>query len=281
MYINAGYLHNSLVDFKDKSRPLVVGSCGAYRLQTQPKLPTWRPRGRMDYQLIYISAGKGHFFLNGEDVTVPAGHMVLYRPKEMQRYVYYGTDQTEVFWVHFTGSEVKKILREYHIPLSDHIFYSGKSPEYQKVFRRMIKELQLCRPHYEELLTMLLRQLFIIIDRHLNSTHPLSGRVQQELDQAIQFFTEHYKEEINIEAYAASLHKSPGWFIRSFRMYTGVTPMQYIISARIAHAQSLLQSSEYNVTEVAAMVGYENPLYFSRLFKRQTGVAPSEYKKHI
>ena len=33
MYINSGYLHNSLVDFKDKSRPLVVGSCGTYKLR--------------------------------------------------------------------------------------------------------------------------------------------------------------------------------------------------------------------------------------------------------
>lgn len=281
MYANAGYLHNSLADFKDKSKPLIVGSCGMYRLQTRPKLPTYRPRGRIDYQLLYIASGKGHFFLDGKDVVVPAGHMVLYRPKEMQKYVYYGADQTEVFWVHFTGSDVKKILKEYHIPLSGHVFYTGQSPDYQKVFRLMIKELQLCRPNYEELLTMLLRQLFIIMDRHINSPHRLSSRVQQELDEAIRYFIEHYNENINIEQYAASLHKSAGWFIRSFRLYTGMTPMQYILSIRIAHAQSLLQSSEHNVTEIAAMVGYENPLYFSRLFKRQTGVAPSEYKKHI
>ena len=31
MYLNSGYLNNSLVDFKDKSRPLIVGSCGTYR----------------------------------------------------------------------------------------------------------------------------------------------------------------------------------------------------------------------------------------------------------
>lgn len=59
-------------------------------------------------------------------MVVPAGHMVLYHPKEMQKYVYYGSDQTEVFWVHFTGSEVKKILKEYHIPLSGHVFYTWK-----------------------------------------------------------------------------------------------------------------------------------------------------------
>ena len=46
MYINSGYLHHSLQDFKDKSRPLVVGSCGTYRLIHQPNfLPTGQGEG--------------------------------------------------------------------------------------------------------------------------------------------------------------------------------------------------------------------------------------------
>ena len=44
MYINSAYLNNSLVDFKDKSKPLVVGSCGTYHLYTRPKLPTYRQK---------------------------------------------------------------------------------------------------------------------------------------------------------------------------------------------------------------------------------------------
>ena len=52
MYINTGYLNNSLIDFKDKSRPLVVGSCGNYRLSEHPKMPTYRPKGRKDFQII-------------------------------------------------------------------------------------------------------------------------------------------------------------------------------------------------------------------------------------
>ena len=57
MYMNTGYLNHSHMDFKDKSRPLVVGSCGTYRLSSHPKLPTYRPRGRLDYQIIYITSG--------------------------------------------------------------------------------------------------------------------------------------------------------------------------------------------------------------------------------
>ena len=57
MYMNSGYLKNSHLDFKDKSKPLVVGSCGTYRLYKHPRLPTYRPRGRLDFQIIYVSAG--------------------------------------------------------------------------------------------------------------------------------------------------------------------------------------------------------------------------------
>ena len=71
MYLNTGYLNHSHMDFKDKSRPLIVGSCGTYRLSRHPKLPTYRPRGRLDCQIIYITAGCGHFhFDNVNNETI-------------------------------------------------------------------------------------------------------------------------------------------------------------------------------------------------------------------
>ena len=76
MYFNSGYLNNSKLPFKDKSRPLIVGSCGTYRLKTVKKLPTWSPRGRVDYQLLYVAAGKTHFFFNGQEHIVTAGHEI-------------------------------------------------------------------------------------------------------------------------------------------------------------------------------------------------------------
>ncbi len=89
MYINSAYLNHSLVDFMDKSRPLIVGSCGTYRLYTRPRLPTHRPKGRLDFQLLYIASGKAHFYFDKseQDTVITAGHMVLYRPREPQRYI--------------------------------------------------------------------------------------------------------------------------------------------------------------------------------------------------
>lgn len=282
MYINAAYLNNSLIDFKDKSKPLVVGSCGTYRLYKHPKLPTHRPRGRLDFQILYIASGKVHFYFDNSemDTVVSAGNMVLYRPKEPQRYVYFGTDQTEVFWVHFTGGNVKNILRGYGIQDNMRIINTGTSPEYTRLFKQMIQELQRCQTDYKDLLVLLLQQLFISIHRQITKEHKLKNEyLDSEMEIAMQYFNDHYNAEINIEEYAASRGMSVSWFIRNFKLYTNTTPMQYIVSLRIANAQMLLETTNYNVTEIGNIVGYDNPLYFSRIFRKQKGISPSEYRK--
>jgi YesN/AraC family two-component response regulator len=53
------------------------------------------------------------------------------------------------------------------------------------------------------------------------------------------------------------------------------------MSKRIANAQMLLESSDYNMTEIAKIVGYDNPLYFSRVFKKEKGMSPMEYRKSL
>ncbi len=60
-----------------------------------------------------------------------------------------------------------------------------------------------------------------------------------------------------------------------------MTPMQYIISVRMTHAQQLLSTTDYTITEISAVVGYDNPLYFSRLFKKQIGLSPTDYRKNL
>ncbi len=282
MYINAAYLNNSLIDFKDKSKPLVVGSCGTYRLYKHPRLPTHRPRGRLDFQILYIASGKVHFYFDNSetDTVVSAGNMVLYRPKEPQRYVYFGADQTEVFWVHFTGGNVKNILRGYGIQDNMRIINTGTSPEYTRLFKQMIQELQRCQTDYKDLSVLLLQQLFISIHRQITKEHKLKNEyLDSEMEIAMQYFNDHYNAEINIEEYAASRGMSVSWFIRNFKLYTNTTPMQYIVSLRIANAQMLLETTNYNVTEIGNIVGYDNPLYFSRIFRKQKGISPSEYRK--
>lgn len=279
MYINAGYLNNSRTDFKDNSTPLVVGSCGTYRLKTRPKLPTCWQKGRRDYQILYVANGKTHFWFDGKEEIVNAGHMVLYKPEEIQKYVYYLEDNPEVFWIHFTGSDVKNILAYHGISLDEHVFYCGVLPDYKVLFRKIIQELQLCRYGYEDYIASLFNDILLLVDRQQHEQKKTTGNVQEQIERAAAYFNENYNTKISIDDYAESLHISTNWFIHNFKQYAGMSPAQYILSLRMVNAQSLLERTTYNIKEISEIVGYENPLYFSRVFKKEIGKSPAQYRK--
>ncbi len=280
VFVNAAYLHDSILDMVDQSKPLIVTSCGNYRIQSRSEFITSRPNGRKDYQLLYIASGCAHFFINGSEKIVTAGHVIIYLPDQAQEYIYYKEDKTNVYWIHFTGSDVNAILQDYdilHIP--GNILYVGTSPDYQWLFGQIIQELQLCKPRYEELPALLLRNIFVLISRNLLYRRGFNATAEQEISFAMYYFQKNYNQPICIEEYAASRGFSTCWFIRCFKQVTGSTPLQYILNLRISNAQSLLESTDSSITEIANFVGYENPLYFSRLFCKQIGISPKEYRK--
>lgn len=279
MFVNAAYLNNSTLAVEDESKPLIVTSCGNYKVKNRAEVRTSRPKGRKDYQLLYIAAGQGHFFINGQERVVSAGNIIVYLPGQPQEYVYFKDDKTDVYWVHFTGSDVEKIIDYYNIRLSENIIYIGTSPDYQWLFGQIIQEMQLCRPRFEELISLLLRNIFILISRNLIKANRADNSLENEVELAMHYFRENYRSEINVEDYALTRGMSASNFYRVFKQISGSTPLQFILKLRLSNAQNLLENSNLTIAEIASAVGYENPLYFSRIFHKHIGVSPSEYRK--
>ena len=47
----------------------------------------------------------------------------------------------------------------------------------------------------------------------------------------------------------------------------------------VRNAQVLLETTDYTISDIAALIGYDNPMYFSRLFRKAKGLSPSKYRK--
>jgi len=284
MYADVAYVSEK----NDMTQPLSVKSCGYYRIYNLKSTTSERPSGRSDFQLLYIASGKTHFFFNQKEVTLSDGSFVLYRPGQPQKYTYYASDKPEVFWVHFSGNEAEGILTRYGLG-DQTVFQTTPSDDLKNLFFLLIHESQQLEPHYNRLAPLLLRSIFLLAAKGFSQNAedfdqptPLtehSNNPQREVNRAIQYFNANYMNNINIEKYAAENHMSLCWFIRSFKKHIGVTPRQHIISARITHAQSLLENTEMSISEISSTVGYDDSRYFCRIFKKQTGFSPLEYRK--
>jgi len=66
-------------------------------------------------------------------------------------------------------------------------------------------------------------------------------------------------------------------FLRVFSRVLGVTPHQYLVSARLRRAARLLADPSRRVTEVAYEVGFGDLSNFVRTFRRASGVSPGRF----
>lgn len=65
---------------------------------------------------------------------------------------------------------------------------------------------------------------------------------------------------------------------RKIKALTDMTPVEFVRFTRLKEAKSLLNKGDYNVSEVAYMVGFNNLSYFTRMYKQTFSVLPSEEK---
>lgn len=75
------------------------------------------------------------------------------------------------------------------------------------------------------------------------------------------------------------VHLSVTKLTRCFSSFYGMPIHQYIIEQRLVQAAQLLLESDWNVGEVAAIVGYGKPSNFAAAFKKKYGVAPKNYRE--
>lgn len=276
MYTNTGYLSDFDIDKKYDEEEFIVCSCGHYKLLNIPQLNTIRLLGRNDWQMIYIINGCGHFEIEGKEEYVEKGHIILFPPYTPQVYYYRLEENPEVYWVHFSGYKVEAYLKELEIRVGVH--FVGIHLEFIQLFEDNIKELQIKSPYYKQMCISYIKELFIKLKRKMQLEIQPLQKQDSFLAPFLAWVHVNYREEISIASFAKACHVSESYFIRRWKAYTGKTPMQYFISVRITHSCELLLNTSLSISEIAAIVGYNNPLYFSRLFKKIVGVSPKAYR---
>lgn len=68
-------------------------------------------------------------------------------------------------------------------------------------------------------------------------------------------------------------------FFKKLKALTGLAPIEFIKEMRVKRAAELIETGQYNMSQVSYMVGINDPRYFSKCFKQKYGMTPTEYKE--
>lgn len=91
-----------------------------------------------------------------------------------------------------------------------------------------------------------------------------------------EFVQDCYAQDISPGSIAGLFHVSLPYLSKIFKQETGQNLNLYITDVRISRAKYLLANTEKSVSDIAAMVGYEDVNYFIRTYKKMTGITPSK-----
>ena len=87
--------------------------------------------------------------------------------------------------------------------------------------------------------------------------------------------------ELVVDDLVRELAVSRSVFFKKLKTLTGLAPIEFIKEIRIKRATQLIETGEFNMTQISYMVGINDPRYFSKCFKAQVGMTPTEYKEKV
>ncbi|WP_294186807.1 two-component regulator propeller domain-containing protein [uncultured Sphingobacterium sp.] len=83
--------------------------------------------------------------------------------------------------------------------------------------------------------------------------------------------------DLNVDGLAKLMHMSRPTLYRKIKGLSDLTPNELINISRLKKAAELLTQKEYNISQIATMVGYTVQSNFSRDFNKHYGMSPSTY----
>ena len=85
--------------------------------------------------------------------------------------------------------------------------------------------------------------------------------------------------DMSIENIAEICNVSASYFRKLFKLYSGISPIQYRMNTKLQKAKDYLCHTDLNSSEIADLLLFNDTSFFCRYFKSVTGMTPDQFRK--
>ncbi|MBK7902541.1 MAG: GlxA family transcriptional regulator [Proteobacteria bacterium] len=107
------------------------------------------------------------------------------------------------------------------------------------------------------------------------------ARASHRLRDLLTWIAENPKGDLRVSELAARVNMSERNFTRRFRNDTGMTPAEFVESARLDRARQLLEETDWPVCKLAQQSGFGSVDGLERTFVRRLETTPREYRRRF
>ncbi len=253
------------------------------------------PKHTHDYvEMIYMCSGSTRQRINGHDVTLAAGELLLLNQQAEQEIFPAGMDDVAVNFIilpEFFDQVLRMMtdepnaLREFVVNClrSDaggagymHFKVADVLPV-QNLVENLIWTLHNRQPNKRSTNQITMGLLFLQLMNHMDRMETDAVGEQQLVLSVLRYVEEHYRDG-ELSELAQILHYDLSWLSREIRRQTGRTYTELLQEKRLNQAAYLLTHTSMSVLDVGLAVGYENQSYFHRIFQKQYQTTPRKYR---
>jgi len=255
------------------------------------------PHFHVDIEIMVIKSGRGRMKCCDEVLEVKTGDVLFFRSME-PHYIFKVDSRYPLKYVCFTFSKnilvtekegwIDKALLD--IIEDKSIDFCNKlalTKEGNNAIRKLALEIE------KELLEDASRNSYVIkckfleivtrISVHYKGTpeKPWGNTFHKNIDRSIVYMNQHLTDPVTLEDLADAAQMGASHYSASFKKIKGVSPWQFFLERRINLAIKYLTDTEtnYKITTISDLCGFNSTVNFNKVFKRITGKSPSEYRK--
>jgi len=228
------------------------------------------------FEIYYLIKGKVRYFLDNKIFELSAGDIILIPPNTLHKTNITSDYPAERLLIDFTSRFFKKKDND---PLFNGFnSYLVNEPEkYVKILTNIENEFLSKAPQYEDMIRSLLT--IFLISQSRSSKTSKNDSASPFIERIINYINENYSENITLDSLADKFSISKNYLSKLFKSKTGFGINEYLNIIRIKNAEHLIISTNFSMSKISTLCGFNDSNYFSTVFKKTNGLSPLQYRK--